>query len=363
MPPIHIKNASIILPDIILRKSFIAINGSAIAAIGRSAPRKNAAPLMIDAKDCYISPGFIDSHIHGDSGAVSSNEVKSGTTSAVLAISCDRAAGIYKKIKNAGRHACLNVLGVRLEGPYINPGKAGAQDKRYIKKPDQKEISGIINKSAPLLRIMTVAPELKGSGRLIKILKKNNIIASIGHSNATYNEAGEGIKAGITHATHLFNAMSGLKGQDPGAAFAALLDDRVSVEIILDLIHVAPELFYITCKVKDKNRIILITDSVRAEAGSGVKKAGGVYRFKDGRIAGSSLTMIKAVENAVKRCGICLTEAVRFAALNPANLLGVGRKKGSIAPGKDADLVIFDKDFDVKMTIINGKIAYRKKGF
>lgn len=343
-----------------MRNSSVFINGSKITSINKIT-RHSGDVVSINARGLFISPGFIDSHVHGNPEFISANEIKSGTTSIVLAISCDSLEHIYKKIKAAKKIKGLNLLGIRLEGPYINPEKSGAQDKSYIKMPDARQLSEIINRCGASLKIMTIAPELKGAKPLIKILKKNRIIASVGHSNATFEEASEGIRYGIRHATHLFNAMSGLGGYcNGGAAFAALLEKKVFVEIILDLIHVPTALFKIACNIKGRDKIILITDSVRAETARDAKKIGGVYRFDDGRVAGSCLTMIDAVKNAVRTCNVCLTEAVNFAASNPARLLGIQYRKGSIAPGKDADLVMFDKDFNVKMTMINGKIVYEK---
>ena len=184
----------------------------------------------------------------------------------------------------------------------------------------------------------------------------------MGHTSADYEEGVKGIDAGVTHATHLFNGMRRMAVDGFSAVFACLSDDRVVVEIIFDLIHVRPELLCLALAMKKKDSIILITDSVRAASGR-LKVKGGVYRLRDGTIAGSNLTMIGAVKNAVQSCGVTLADAVRFAAMNPARLLGVDARKGSITKGKDADIVIFDKDFDVKMTIARGKIVYRKRGF
>jgi len=197
--------------------------------------------------------------------------------------------------------------------------------------------------------MITLAPELNGATGLIKECLKQKVIPSIGHSNASYIEAQKAFSSGIKHVTHIFNAISGPRHGSAGASTAALFDDRVVVEAIADLKHIKKDLLGRLLILKSKDNIILITDSVRARS--------------SGHSKGSSLTMIKAVENVVTRCGVDLIDAARMASLNPARLFGVARNKGSVAPGKDADIVIFDKNFDVKMTMIRGRIVYLKKGF
>jgi N-acetylglucosamine-6-phosphate deacetylase len=379
MRPIRITNGSVITPGAVLKDADVLIRGTRIAAVGR-APASGEDCLEVDAGGAFVAPGFIDTHIHGAPGRVLANGVKSGTTAVVLALSCDSPGRVSSKIDEIRAFIAEDplgraVLGARLEGPYINKRRAGAQDKRHIKRPDKKGLLGILKGARPLLRIITIAPEIKGARPLLSLLKKSGVIASIGHTDATYEEAMAGFDSGIAHATHLFNAMSGLDGGERGAATAALLDERVYAEAILDLVHFHPKLFRLLAKVKDAGKIILVTDSIRAECEGcrrrggrlkrpRVERRGGVYRFPDGRIAGSALTMAQAVKNAVRAGGLSVIDAVRCATLNPARLLGIENKKGSIAAGKDADIVLFDKCFNVKMTLIRGRIVYaeRKRG-
>jgi N-acetylglucosamine-6-phosphate deacetylase len=366
MSRIYIKDGRVVLKDRIVSNVTIAINDGKIAAISRkTAPKRGS--FVIDAKGCFVSPGFIDCHIHGEPEKIFFNEARHGTTAFVIAESCAPLSHIYKKAEDIKKFIKThpfgpNVLGLRLEGPYISKAKAGAQDSTYIRKPDAKELSSIISRLSPVLKIMTIAPELKNAIPIIRLLAKNRIIASIGHSDATYETALEGIAAGMTHATHIFNAMSHLDRREPGVVGAALMDDRITAEIILDLIHVHRALFGLLLKLKERDKIIIVTDSLAAETilVPGVEMAGGAYRFKDGKLAGSSLTMISALKNAVKSANFPLQEALEMITTNPAKLLGIDKKKGSIAAGKDADLVIFDKEFDVKMTMIRGRIAFVK---
>lgn len=178
-------------------------------------------------------------------------------------------------------------------------------------------------------------------------------------ADSAVNYEERGIEAGIIHATHIFNAMSPFGKHDAGAAGASLLDARVAAEIILDLKHVRRAMFELLMRAKSKYKIILVTDSIAAETdGASLKE--GVYKLKDGTTAGSALTMIKAVENAVEKCDVGIIDAVNFASLNPARLLGIDNRTGSIEAGKDADIVVFDRDFNVKMTFVRGRIVYKR---
>lgn len=377
MKTINIKNGNVILKDRIAHGASVLIEDGKIKSIGRSTysekrllrPAKggtrNDGIKVIDAKGCFISPGFIDCHIHGEPEKIFFNEAKYGTTAFVVSQSCAPIEFIYRraeKIKEfIGKNPLGgNVLGLRLEGPYINKERAGAQNRLYIKKPDMYELAQILQGCKGLLRMMTVAPEINGVKPLLRVLCKNGVIPSIGHSDASYEDAVEGIDAGIRHATHTFNAMSSLDRRSPGVIGAILLDDRVTVEIILDLVHVHKALFFLLMKAKKKDNVIIITDSIVSEPHEGASRIGGAYRFEEGRLAGSALNMIEALKNAVIKCNLPLLDALRMITLNPAKLLGVEGRKGSIEAGKDADIVIFDKDFDVKATLVRGRMIYTK---
>lgn len=360
----YIKNGRVILKDRIINNATVTIRDSIITAIGKNiVPDKGA--FIIDAEGCFVSPGFIDCHIHGEPETIFFNEAKHGTTAFMIAESCAPLSYIYKRAEGIKKFIKThpfgpNVLGLRLEGPYISKTKAGAQDTDYIKKPNTKELSRIIERCYPVLKLMTIAPELRNAKPLIMLLRKRKIIISIGHSDATYEQAAESADAGITHVTHMFNAMSGVGGHDPGVVGMGLMDDRITTEIILDFVHVHRTLFKLLLKLKKKDKITIVTDSLVSEPSKCTIAIDSAYRFTNGRLAGSSLTMIDALKNAVKIANISLQEALDMVTLNPARLLGIGSKKGSIAAGKDADIVIFDKEFDVKITMIRGIIAFVK---
>ena len=382
MTTIYIKNGRVILKDRIISGATVTINDDKVAAISKKAAPKKGS-FVIDARGCFVSPGFIDCHIHGEPEKIFLNEARHGTTAFMIAESCAPLNYIYKRAEGAEEFIRThpfgpNVLGLRLEGPYISRARAGAQNAAYIRRPDTKELCNIIERCSSVLKLITIAPELRGARPLIKLLRKHKIIVSVGHSDATYELAVEGIDCGITHSTHTFNAMSPVRGfaydaehgtsngmsgmdrREPGVAGAVLMDDRVTAEIILDFVHVHRALFRLLLKLKGRDNIIVVTDSLAAKPPKDVAETGGAYRFNDGRLAGSSLTMIGALKNIVKSTNLSLQEALNMITLNPAKFLGVEKKKGSIAAGKDADIVIFDKEFDVKMTMIRGRIAFVK---
>lgn len=353
--PILIRNAAVILPKRILKNASLVIDGAKIASVGPGRPFARGAR-VIDARGSFIAPGFIDTHIHGSPEKIFRNELKGGTTSIVVALSCASLPELYRQVDGIrGYDGPGRVLGVRIEGPYLNARKCGAQDPAYIRRPDRRELEAIIRRCGRLLKMMTVAPEMPNALSLVKLLKRRGVIASFGHSDATRAETSAGIDAGITHVTHLFNAMRG-----PDAAAALLPAPRVTAEIIADMVHVHPARFVIACAAKGIDRMVLVTDSIAAERPKGAWKEGGVYWLRKGVKAGSCLTMIDALKNAVLSGGVPLVDAVRMATGNPARLMGAGRAKGSIAAGKDADLVVFDRDFRVQMTFVRGKIAYQK---
>jgi len=342
---ILIRRGDIISGGKVLKDTAMSIEGSKIAATGKSLAGQRDVR-VIDAKGCFVTPGFIDSHIHGNPCEIISNETRHGTTAFVVAVSCGRPVPEVSGYSGA--------IGVRLEGPYINPSMAGAQDRKFIRKSFHSGIGITEIRSDPGMLMMTLAPELPGAKRLIRLCKKHNILPSIGHSDASYEEAKNSFGLGIRHATHLFNAMSGPRHGTAGAGLAALFDKRVNVEVIADLKHVRPELLRLVFAVKNPDKIILITDSVRAEKT--------VFPTPGVGMVGGMGHMIDCVRNVVRHCGVSLPDAVKMASLNPAKLFGVEKRKGSITPGKDADLALFDKNFNVKFTIIGGKIVYQKKG-
>ena len=341
---------------------------------------------VIEGKDKFIVPGYIDIHVHGGGGSdvmdgdyeainqIAITHSRFGTTAflpTTMTMSKNKIICSLRSICEAVKKgtAGAEILGIHMEGPYINPEKKGAQKEDDIKKISIEEFLEFNQASGNLIRLVTIAPEMPGAIGLIKYLYKQGIIASVGHSNATYAQVQAGIEAGLSHVTHTFNAMRGLHHREPGVVGAALISPELTVEVIADGIHIHPIVLKILTKIKEAEKVVLITDTIRATGlkegtydlgGQEVIVTEGQARLKDGTLAGSVLTMDKAVKNMVNKIGIQLPKAIQMASFNPAKSIGIDDKKGSLEPGKDADIVILNKNLETELTIVAGKVVYRR---
>lgn len=337
-------------------------------------------------EDAIVVPGFIDEHIHGSAGA----DAMDGTVSALETIArsiagegtvgflattmtqspenISKAMSAVKEYKSEKRSYGAEVLGVHLEGPYINKSKAGAQPEIYICNPSIEQFSKYNVLSGNNIKIVTFAPESDGSREFVGYLKENGIRANVGHTSAKFTLAEEALNWGATGITHTFNAQSAFTHREAGVVGAALLLDDYTCELICDTIHVSVPAIKILVKNKPHDKLVLITDAMRAKnLGDTVSELGGqtVYvkngeaRLADGTLAGSVLRMNDAVKNMVTKCGVDFCTAVDFASANPARNLGLFDKIGSIEEGKNASFAVLDKDFNVLMTIRDGEIIYK----
>ncbi|MCY6484179.1 N-acetylglucosamine-6-phosphate deacetylase [Clostridium aestuarii] len=340
---------------------------------------------IIDAKGIYISPGFIDIHIHGAGGCdvmdgdieaietISKTICKNGVTSflpTTMTMSKEQICKALNSIREVMTKEKIDniygakVIGAHMEGPFVSEKFKGAQNSKYIMKPDYS----FIEKYTDVIKIITLAPEEDNNHKFIKKVKKNTeIILSMGHSNACYEEAMKAIKDGITQTTHTFNAMKPLHHREPGVVGAALESD-IYCELIADKIHVHPGIFNILLKVKEKEKIVLITDCMKAGnlnegeyelGGQKVIVKNGSAKLENGTLAGSILKLNEAVRNIYENTDLSINEVINMVSLNPAKILKMYNEKGSVEVGKDADLILIDKNFDVKMTIVEGKIVYK----
>lgn len=385
---ILIKNATIYLDDATLEDGYILIDGETIKEIGpaHQAPHEADEILTLSPNEVVL-PGFIDMHIHGAGGSDAMDGTvdavahmaaflpKEGTTSFLPTTMTQSPESIEQALEALHQYSqsdnvpgAAEVIGVHLEGPFVNPSKAGAQPVQYIINPDAELFKKWYELSGKTIKQVTLAPEEPGGKELVELLNKEGIISSIGHTGATYQETMEAISLGVSQATHLFNQMTGLHHRDIGAAGASLMNENIYAELIVDGIHVSPEMVELSLKLKGIDRTILITDAMRAKGlsdgkydlgGQDVFVKGKEARLEDGALAGSILKMNDAVKNIITYTGCSLRDAVQMAAVNPAKQLNIYDKKGSIAVGKDADIVILDDDFQVRTTICRGKIAYR----
>jgi N-acetylglucosamine-6-phosphate deacetylase len=383
----HFTNANLVLPDEI-RSGSLLVRGGKIARMGG---RGRSSKPGLDLKGGYLAPGFIDLHIHGAMGAdtmeasetafrtITEFHLRGGTTSLALTTVTAPEADILKvltavkPLHNRSLWAGSRIVGVHIEGPFIALGKAGAQNPKFIRHPQAREWRKYL-RYGRLVTEMTLAPENPGSLALIRALRKNGTIASGGHTDATDEHLVPALAAGLHQATHTFNAMSTITKRGPyrlaGMIEFTLAHDEVMAELIGDAVHVPPILMRMLFNAKGRDGVCLITD---ATCGAGLppgtrfqllgipaRTTHEVAVMDDGTgLAGSTLTMIEAVRKAVQLGGQSVVDAVRMAALNPARQLGREREFGSLATGKRADLVWFDRQFRVRGVWLDGELKFR----
>lgn len=380
-----IVNGRILAPGGI-QHGVLLLEDNRIKGIDDTVPARAA---VIDAEGCYVAPGFIDMHTHGAGGA----DFMDGTVEAYLTAARMHAQHgttllypttltstnealyesfeTYRKARLENRDGAA-FGGMHLEGPYFNPEFAGAQDRRYLRNPRPEEYREILDRCPDLAR-WSFAPELEGAAEFAAELKRRGIVASIGHTNATFGECDAAWRAGAAHMTHFYSCMSTISRRNAfryaGTIEYGYFQDGMSVEIIADGIHVPADLLHLLLKIKGTERISLVTDSMRAAGmpegpsilggladGQPVIVEDGVAKLLDrSAFAGSVATADRLVRTMVREAGCSIPEAVRMMTENPARVMGIARRKGSILPGKDADIVIFDDDIRVRKTIIAGK--------
>jgi N-acetylglucosamine-6-phosphate deacetylase len=382
-----IENCMVITPSKTIEKGVVVFEDGKITAVDqKNRVKVPRSAKVIDASGKIVAPGFIDIHVHGGKGRdvmdasyeaikdIAEFLVSHGTTSFVpTTISTSRSELLraVEAVKTAMEKGTdgAEVLGANLEGPYINLEKRGAHDANYVRLPSIDEFEEIWESSNHTVKIVTLAPELEGSKMLIQKLRELGIVSSIGHSNATYIQAVDALKRGVRHATHMFNRMSGFDPREPGVVGAVLVHDEVTAELICDGIHVHPAAMNLLIRVKGPERVVLVTDAIRAaDMPDGEYALGkqqiivkdGVSRLESGDLAGSTLTMDRAVRNIMKLVGTPLQTAVKMATINPAVVANVDENKGSLEPGKDADILIIDDEINVHLTMVKGKILYRR---
>lgn len=386
---LKIFNGRVITPYRMIENGTVLIEEGKIVGVSAGNIDFRGA-LTIDAQNNYISPGFIDIHTHGGGGhdfmdgtveafvGAARMHALHGTTAMVpttlTAETSDllQTFSVYNQAKKENTDGS-QFLGIHLEGPYFSMEQKGAQDPRYLRLPKKEEYEAILKLSPDIIR-WSAAPELEGAMEFGRELVGRGILPSIGHTDATSEEVAEALENGYTHLTHLYSCMSGVMRRNAfryaGVIESAFLFDQLTVEIIADGVHLPPSLLQLIYKQKGPSRIALITDSMRAAGmGPGESILGGLKNgmkiiVEDGvaklpdrmAFAGSVATADLLVRNMVKLVGLPLLHAVQMITTTPAEICRIAAKKGSLTVGKDADIVLFDDDIQIKTTIINGRV-------
>lgn len=366
----------------IQKNKFIEIVGHKINYIG-SKVRESSYPVY-EVKRGFICPGLIDIHIHAISGydfmdhdlaftKITEKLPQYGVTSLLATSRTGPIEDIITLLQSAEKHMEVGthgakILGVHLEGPWINPEFSGAQPEKYIRKLNDHDIRTLIEPYKEAISLITLAPEEIDDLDVMKYLASLGMTISAGHTGATIEDISRSLKYGLKSTTHTFNAMSGVHHRKPGTAAAAMLFDDLACEIIADGLHVHPQMIELLYKLKGKEKMILVSDCTGYDhlddgefnvRGKNIIKSQNKVSLTNGRLAGSTITLDRAIKYAVENCNIPLVDAVYMATQSPLRVLGKqSLLKGSLKEGYEADIVVFDKDLKVTKTIISGKVVY-----
>jgi N-acetylglucosamine-6-phosphate deacetylase len=391
---LKIYNARILTPYRVIPHGTVLITDGIITAVEPGNLDVDGA-LEIDARGQYVSPGFIDIHVHGGGGhdfmdgseeaflKIAETHARYGTTALVPTTLTSEKKDLFRILDlyaqaHARNTSGAQFLGMHLEGPYFAMNQRGAQDPRYIRDPDPEEYQEILNYS-PAIRRWSAAPELKGALEFARYLQSKGVMPALAHTDAIYEEVMVAFENGYTLATHLYSGMSGVTRRNAyryaGVIESAFLIDGMDVEVIADGVHLPAPLLKLIYKIKGPDRIALITDAMRAagmppgDSILGSNKNGlkvivedGVAKLPDrSAFAGSVATADRLVRTMMTLAEVPLPEAVHMATATPARIMGVADRKGALAAGKDADVILFDAAIQVQMTIVNGRIIYNKQ--
>lgn len=371
-----ITNGKVILKEQVINANVYVADGKITEISNRQPADEN----VIDAKGRYVSPGFVDVHTHGRGGSdtmyntfedlntITSAAIKTGVTRILPTTMTMSKEDTYAAIKNVAENmdkvSGSKILGVHMEGPFFNVKYKGAQPEEFMIKPTAENYNSLVGEYGKIVKKLSLAPELEDCDKLIEYLVKEGVVVSIGHTDATYEQAVLGIKAGVTSGTHTYNAMTPLTHRKPGVVGAIMEHDQVYAELILDGIHVSYPAAKVLLKAKGLDKVMLVTDSMEASGlEDGQYKLGNqtVFvkdnsaRLADGTLAGSILAMNNAVKNAYMHLGLKINEAVNLASYNPAKNLNLV-DLGEIAVNKTADIIMFDEEINVDFVMIDGNI-------
>lgn len=363
----------------------VLVRDGKIRKVGPRHEVLDAGVKTIDAEGRLVCPGFIDLQVNGGGGAFLTEDASYesvctmakthssfGTTSLLATVITspeNQIRAALSAVSDAARRGTgtATVLGAHLEGPFINETQRGTHDERYILRPSMQEFSAFYEASQGTLKLLTLAPELPGSLPLIEYAVARGVAVSIGHSAAKFSEVKTAVDAGATMATHVFNGMKDLDGREPGTVGGVLSIDRLRTGLIADGIHVHPMSMKVCIRAKGVEKVFLVTDAMPVVGTSMTSfriyhkeisvREGGLYD-PSGTLSGSTLTMNRAVRVINEAVGIPLHEAIAMATMNPAGALGIDGQKGALEPGRDADIVICDKDLTINKVLVKGRVVH-----
>ncbi|MFA1820887.1 N-acetylglucosamine-6-phosphate deacetylase [Virgibacillus oceani] len=382
--PILVKNINIFIEGDTITNGSLLMEGSKITGVYSAEPTDLPAQTkIIDGMHLNAIPGFIDGHIHGANGAdvmdakeealdaMASVLPQEGTTSFLATTITQSEESIEKALENAANYENkpehAEMIGIHLEGPYVEKSKAGAQPLDYIVKPNLDQFKKWQALSEGKIKTITLAPEHDEEGEFINFLAASGMNVSAGHTNAGFEGMKKAVREGVSQLTHLCNAMNGIHHRDIGAVGAAFELKALRAELIADGIHVVPEMMQLIYNNMGSERLILITDSMRAKGlptgwyelgGQPVKVTDERAVLEDDTLAGSILKMNEAARQMLQLDGVEIENIIEMAAINPAKQIGIYDKKGSIAAGKDADILLVDDEMNIKCTFCRGVMAY-----
>ena len=382
-----LTGARVVTPQGEISPAEVLISGSTISEVADAGKcRRPTDARVVELGGRRVIPGLIDLHAQAGGGSdildgtdeafltIARTHAREGTTSFLATSVAEPARREQPHLRNAARFVerptgGATALGIHLEGPFVNPEKRGMVQPQSICPPDIDVLKRIEDECEGTLRMMTLAPELAGMGEIVPELTGRGVICSLGHTAATYKEACRGIEWGIRHSTHLFNAMTPVHHREPGAALAVLLDPRCSMQLIADGAHLHPAILRAVTTIAGPGRIALITDSIRSLGlgdgtysylGMTYESRDGVGRNKDGTLIGSGVPLIGHLRNMMQLAGVSFPDALAMASSTPARILGLAGRKGTIEPGRDADLAVIDDDFKVSMTVVGGEVVFKE---
>jgi len=376
-----LKDATCVTPFHLARQRTVVIDGTTIRAVTSADCDAGGDDSVIELDGDYLLPGFIDLHAHGAVGG----DFRDPDPPVTRMVSYFRQHGVTgvlatlttgpmpQFLESVGRVAagCAEagggLLGIHCEGPFLNPELCGGAPAEFFLEPTVERWRQMHDAGKGWIKLMTLSPELEGAMTVLRAARRDGTAVSAGHSNASYETAQLAVKNGLSLVTHVFNAMAPLHHREPGVLLAAMLCHELPVQLNAEGVHVHPLVMRMLYRLKGPAGIVLGSDSTR---GAGLPDGtyehgrrrlevkGPIARFEDGTIVGATTSLDHALRVMVGKVGVPLTEAARMASLNPARVLGLDHRKGVIAPGKDADLVIMDQELRVKKTIMMGRLVY-----